>query len=303
MSREKFEYEAGKALRLPTNIIELARKGEGYDHAYDSMNIMQPLNGWWHWWKAGAASMQAERDQLAAECAALKAEREQIAEIGELIRTQDNRITDQPFFAVMTKREMISSEDHDYDRICWVENQSGNYVEATETQHRRLEAIYQGRYEVREGWDRFAMKEIDVFVTGCFTEHACKEYIRQNGHNLNKPFIYAFGSYRNHEYQKVRKFIMGIPQTPATDRFLAELRAQQWTEGSEPEEFGRYWVRYETDVGPQYCSAKWMEHNFCASSNTNIHKIWLADHSRSINSLKGVTHYTKLPSFLEGVTQ
>lgn len=89
----------------------------------------------------------------------------------------------------------------------------------------------------------------------------------------------------------------------ATDRFLAEQRAQEWTEGSEPKEFGRYWVRYETDVGPQYCSAKWMEHNFCASSNTNIHKIWLADHSRSINSLKGVTHYTKLPSVLEGVTQ
>lgn len=86
---------------------------------------------------------------------------------------------------------------------------------------------------------------------------------------------------------------------PATDAFLAEVRAQVWIEGSEPEEFGRYWVRYETDVGPQYCSAKWMEHNFCAGSNTNIHKIWLADHSRSINSLRGVTHYTKLPDSLE----
>lgn len=92
-------------------------------------------------------------------------------------------------------------------------------------------------------------------------------------------------------------------KTPATDAFLAEVRAQVWIEGSEPEEFGRYWVRYETDVGPQYCSAKWMEHNFCAGSNTNIHKIWLADHSRSINSLRGVTHYTKLPDSLEGAAQ
>ncbi|HFT7639837.1 TPA: hypothetical protein ACGR4I_000111 [Citrobacter freundii] len=91
--------------------------------------------------------------------------------------------------------------------------------------------------------------------------------------------------------------------TPVTDAFLAEVRAQVWIEGSEPEEFGRYWVRYETDVGPQYCSAKWMEHNFCAGSNTNIHKIWLADHSRSINSLRGVTHYTKLPDSLEGAAQ
>ena len=96
---------------------------------------------------------------------------------------------------------------------------------------------------------------------------------------------------------------LAVLQIPAYDAFLAEARAQVWIEGSEPEEFGRYWVRYETDVGPQYCSAKWMEHNFCAGSNTNIHKIWLADHSRSINSLRGVTHYTKLPDSLEGAAQ
>ncbi len=91
--------------------------------------------------------------------------------------------------------------------------------------------------------------------------------------------------------------------TTATDAFLAEVSAQVWIEGNQPAEFGRYWVRYETDVGPQYCSAKWMEHNFCAGSDTNIHKIWLADHSRSINSLRGVTHYTKLPDSLEGAAQ
>lgn len=87
----------------------------------------------------------------------------------------------------------------------------------------------------------------------------------------------------------------------ATDRIVAGIKADgvEWIEGNEPSEFGRYWVRYETDIGPQYCSAQWMEYNFCVSSNTNIHKIWLADHSRSINSLKGVTHYTKLPAALE----
>jgi hypothetical protein len=91
-----------------------------------------------------------------------------------------------------------------------------------------------------------------------------------------------------------------LKETPATKAFIAEQLAQVWTEGSEPKKFGRYWVRYETDVGPQYCSAQWTEYNFCASSDTNIHKIWLADHSRSINSLKGVTHYTRLPDPIEG---
>ncbi|MGE4944368.1 hypothetical protein [Yersinia enterocolitica] len=59
-SRKQFEYEAGKALCLQTSIIELARKGDGYDHAFDSMNIMHPLNGWWHWWKLSRERIEIE---------------------------------------------------------------------------------------------------------------------------------------------------------------------------------------------------------------------------------------------------
>lgn len=59
-SRKQFEYEAGQALNLPTSIIELARKGDGYDHSFDSMNIMQPLNGWWHWWKKSRAAIEVD---------------------------------------------------------------------------------------------------------------------------------------------------------------------------------------------------------------------------------------------------
>lgn len=176
--------------------------------------------------KADRDAQQKRADALAVENAALQRERSELIAIGELIRTQNNRITDQPFFAVMTKREIIGSEDHDCDRICWVENQSGDYAEATETQYRRLEDIYQAKYEVRDGWYRHAMKEIDVFVTGCFTEQGCKDYINKNGHNLNKPFIYAFGSYRNDEYQTVRKFIMQMPETPATSAALATIEAR-----------------------------------------------------------------------------
>ncbi|WP_235896630.1 hypothetical protein [Yersinia vastinensis] len=64
-SRKQFEYEAGKALCLPTSIIELARKGDGYDHAFDSMNIMQPLSGWWHWWQASRESIEVELPEKA----------------------------------------------------------------------------------------------------------------------------------------------------------------------------------------------------------------------------------------------
>ncbi|WP_239984479.1 hypothetical protein [Cronobacter sakazakii] len=115
------------------------------------------------------------------------------------------------------------------------------------------------------------------------------------GRETYQPVIHGYIC--GHEPGEDSVYVM--KKNSATDAFLREVRAQVWIKGSEPPEFGRYWVRYETDVGPQYCSAKWMEYNFCAGSDTNIHKIWLDDLSRSITPLRGVTHYTKLPPELE----
>ncbi|MGT8745138.1 ead/Ea22-like family protein [Klebsiella oxytoca] len=125
--------------------------------------------------------------------------------IGELIRTQDNRITDQPMFVVFQKREIIGSDEHSPSRICWV----WDGEEVSELRARRLEALYQDGRDTR-GYDRYAMQEVDEFVTACFTEHGCKDYLRQNGHNLRLPYIYACGSFRNNEYQLVRNWLAGV---------------------------------------------------------------------------------------------
>lgn len=125
--------------------------------------------------------------------------------IGELIRTQDNRITDQPMFVVFQKREIIGSDEHSPSRICWV----WDGEEASELRAKRLEALYQDGRDTR-GYDRYAMQEVDEFVTACFTEHGCKDFLRQNGHNLRQPYIYACGSFRNNEYQLVRNWLAGI---------------------------------------------------------------------------------------------
>ncbi|MDQ6483974.1 ead/Ea22-like family protein [Klebsiella pneumoniae] len=125
--------------------------------------------------------------------------------IGELIRTQDNRITDQPMFVVFQKREIIGSDEHSPSRICWVrDGEEVNPLRAL-----RLEILYQDGRDTR-GYDRYAMQEVDEFVTACFTEHGCKDYLRQNGHNLRLPYIYACGSFRNNEYQLVRNWLAGI---------------------------------------------------------------------------------------------
>ncbi|HDE1562521.1 TPA: hypothetical protein PCC30_001287 [Klebsiella pneumoniae] len=125
--------------------------------------------------------------------------------IGELIRTQDNRITDQPMFVVFQKREIIGSDEQSPSRICWV----WDGEEVSELRAKRLEALYQDGRDTR-GYDRYAMQEVDEFVTACFTEHGCKDYLHQNGHNLRLPYIYACGSFRNNEYQLVRNWLAGI---------------------------------------------------------------------------------------------
>ncbi|HDT2074706.1 MULTISPECIES: ead/Ea22-like family protein [Enterobacter] len=127
--------------------------------------------------------------------------------IGENIRTQDNRVTSDPMFCVYQKREIVTHEDYDHSRIVWID-EDGN--EATQRQRMRLELLHENFRETPEKWRRVAVKEIDEFVTCCFTEKGCKDYLACNGHNLRLPFIYAKSGFRNAEYIGIRNWLSGI---------------------------------------------------------------------------------------------
>lgn len=133
-----------------------------------------------------------------------------LQEIGDLLRTQDNRMTDRPIFVVLQKREMVAHEDYDHDRIEWVDDEG---IAASKAKALRLEELYQGGRD-KDGWRRLAIKEVDEFVTACFTERGCQEYLEVNGHNLRKPFICAYGSFRNAEFRAVRDWLMDLPALP-----------------------------------------------------------------------------------------
>ena len=138
-----------------------------------------------------------------------------LAEIGRRIAAQDNRMTDQPMFVVFQKREIVVAEGYDHDRIVWVDDESN---EASEEVTARLESIradHEGYYWLEDEiewdcveWRRLAVKEIDEFVTACFTEQGCKDFLAIQGHNLRRPFIYAAGSFRNREYQELRSLML-----------------------------------------------------------------------------------------------
>ncbi|ENS5295520.1 ead/Ea22-like family protein [Escherichia coli] len=127
--------------------------------------------------------------------------------IGENIRTQDNRITSDPMFCVYQKREIVVDADYDHDRIVWVD-EDGN--EANKRHSRRLELLHENFREPPEKWRRVAVKDIDEFVTCCFTEQGCKDYLAVNGHNLRLPFIYVKSGFRNAEYIGIRNWLAGI---------------------------------------------------------------------------------------------
>ncbi|EPG8608655.1 ead/Ea22-like family protein [Raoultella ornithinolytica] len=184
------------ALANPSNIlalVEAVEKAQQYAKERDAENQDLMLT---------VGRLRVEREELESRTVKLPPE---LSTIGELIRTQDNRITDQPMFVVFQKREIIGSDEHSPSRICWV----WDGEEVSELRAKRLEALYQDGRDTR-GYDRYAMQEVGEFVTACFTEHGCKDFLRQNGHNLRQPYIYACGSFRNNEYQLVRNWLAGI---------------------------------------------------------------------------------------------
>lgn len=59
-SRKAFEKYAADRLGLPLEMISDARNGDRYMHAFDSMSVMQPINGWWTLWQASREALNIE---------------------------------------------------------------------------------------------------------------------------------------------------------------------------------------------------------------------------------------------------
>jgi hypothetical protein len=127
-----------------------------------------------------------------------------LPEIGNLLNTQDNRCTADPFFVVFSKSEIVVDEAYDYDRIVWV-TEDGDEVE--DRKAKRLEVLERNGRDVGE-YRRVAIKYIDQFETACFTEQGCKDFLKIQGHNLRRPFIYAHSFWRNHEMLAIREMLL-----------------------------------------------------------------------------------------------
>jgi len=137
--------------------------------------------------------------------------KEGLLKIGELLRTQYNRITDQPMFIVQQKIRDYGYDSNHCDDYDWLDLYSGDYNRADERETRILDKMHE-RYRKIDGWEQVYYRDRWEFVTACFTEQGCKDYLAINKHNLKETRIYADGSYRNHEYQLVRNFLMSLKE-------------------------------------------------------------------------------------------
>lgn len=135
---------------------------------------------------------------------------DELAKISHLLHTQDNRITDQPVFIVQKKVRDWGLADGYTDNFAWLDS-NNEFWEADEKQARILDKMYE-RGKDMGGWRKVGYRDRWEFVTACFTEKGCEDYIRRNGHNLGENRIYADASWRNHEYQVVRNFLLGLTQ-------------------------------------------------------------------------------------------
>ena len=135
---------------------------------------------------------------------------EQIAEIGKHLTTQDNRATDCPIFIVQEKRRTYGF-DTDYASDAEIVWRHCDGDEADPEERARLEALYDSGEDEPEEWTRTAYQDTWEYVTSCFTEAGCADYIRRNKHNHHGELrIYAAGSWRNDEWRAVRDLLLAI---------------------------------------------------------------------------------------------
>lgn len=127
--------------------------------------------------------------------------------IGEQLRTQDNRITQNPMFCVQIKRRDVGYDAAYGDQRCWVDGANDLVVYDDDKDFKEPEG---------DQWEEFGYKDRWETVMVAFTEAGCHEYLRLNGHNDRRRAhngevrIYVESFNRCPEMIALREFLMGL---------------------------------------------------------------------------------------------
>jgi hypothetical protein len=144
-------------------------------------NLLQP-----------AASAEANDSRTASDKAVVCKE---LLDISERLKTQDNRITQNPMFCVQEKKRDVGYDSSYADDKCWYDHESGD-------------CVYEEPADLK-GWKEFGYKDRWETVMVAFTEVGCQQYINLNGHNHRGELrIYAESFNRCPEMIAIREALM-----------------------------------------------------------------------------------------------
>lgn len=98
-----------------------------------------------------------------------------IKEISDRLRTQDNRMTQNPMFCVQIKVRDVGYDAEYPDNKCW--------INADHDEEDLFDDDPGFKEPEGDGWDMFGYKDRWETVMVSFTEGGCNEYLELNGHN------------------------------------------------------------------------------------------------------------------------
>lgn len=131
-----------------------------------------------------------------------------LEEIKHSLVNDDPRMTSHPIFVVQEK-----VYDYGYDSAFasdykWI-NYENDHEIASARKATKLDELDRGMKDIPDGWEQVYYKERWEFVTACFTEQGCENYLKINGHNLREPRIYVESGFRNNEWIQLRAILSG----------------------------------------------------------------------------------------------
>jgi hypothetical protein len=156
-----------------------------------------------------------EQNQSQTESAAAVRSSDLLA-ISERLKTQDNRITQNPMFCVQIKRRDVGYDSAYSDSRCWHDSANEQTIYDDDPDFKEPEG---------DEWDEFGYRDRWETVMVAFTEGGCEEYLRLNGHNdrsrahNGEVQIYVESFNRCPEMIAIREALMANApdQRPATD--------------------------------------------------------------------------------------
>jgi hypothetical protein len=130
---------------------------------------------------------------------------DELLQIGQRLRSQDNRMNKSPIFQVRGKRRILGMDSAYCEDFEWIDTTNDfMIVEPPEDEDNPPDGIEKLYYII-----------VEEVLAVSFSEEGCKEHIGLNRNNYKQSydevFIYADSIWRCPEMLAIRKFLMSLP--------------------------------------------------------------------------------------------